>query len=133
MDCKFLQIVFYFLFFFLTISTSIAQSSIPSNAEDKINERLENIAENTDQELDYTQLTEELQYLKEHPININSATKEDLEKIIFLNDIEINNLLNYIKKNGKFLSIYELQSVEGFYLDLIYKIIPLFMFQLKLK
>jgi hypothetical protein len=63
-------------------------------------------------------------YYKEHPINLNNTSKEELAQLIFLNDIQINYLLNHIQKNGKLITIYELQSINGFDIQTIKKILP---------
>ena len=47
---------------------------------------------------------EELSELKENPININTATKEQLEKFPFLSDRIVENILYYLYKNGPMLS-----------------------------
>ena len=117
--------VFLFISFFCFISLNLfSQKILDLNSEENICNEFEQAAEQSTQDVDLSQLNDELQWLKEHPIDLNSATKEELHKLNLLNDIEINNILNYIKKNGKMLSIYELQSVDGFYEDLIKKILP---------
>ena len=45
-------------------------------------------------------LMEELADLKEHPININTATKEQLQRFPFLSDLLIENILYYLYKYG---------------------------------
>ncbi|MBI9054083.1 MAG: helix-hairpin-helix domain-containing protein [Bacteroidales bacterium] len=85
---------------------------------------IEEIASNTDAEIDYTSLYEDLNYFINNPLNLNTAKKEDLERLQILNDFQIKSLLNYIKKNGEMLSIYELQLVHGFTLKEINQILP---------
>ncbi|MDP4268126.1 MAG: helix-hairpin-helix domain-containing protein [Bacteroidota bacterium] len=84
----------------------------------------EDYAEKTNQIIDYTSFAEGLDDIREHPVDLNKASPEDLKKIPFLTDIQINNLLNHIDKNGKLLSLYELQSIEGFDDETIQKILP---------
>jgi DNA uptake protein ComE-like DNA-binding protein len=91
---------------------------------DDIIEKIESIAEQSDAELDYTDLLENQNYYQAHPINLNNTTLEELEKLMILNDIQINNLLDHIKSNGKLLSLYELQSISGFDLVTIRKLLP---------
>ena len=45
----------------------------------------------------------DLEELKEHPISINQATKEQLERIPFLSDSLVENILYYIYKYGPML------------------------------
>jgi len=117
--------VFFFISAFCFISLNLfSQKTLDIITEENISNEFEQAAEQSTQDVDLSQLSDELQWLKEHPIDLNTATKEDLQKLNLLSDIENNNILNYIKKNGKMLSIYELQSVDGFYEDLIKKILP---------
>jgi len=94
------------------------------NDETLIEEKIENIAENTDTELDYTELAEALNYYKENPINLNNTNADDLKKLLILDEVHINNLLNYIANTGELQTVYELQYVNGFDDQLIYKILP---------
>ena len=56
---------------------------------------------------------EELSELAEHPFNINAATKEQLERLPFLSDRMIENILYYLYKYGPMLTKNELLGVEG--------------------
>lgn len=76
-------------------------------------ELIENIAEQSELELDYSFLIDNLIKLRHNPININSATREELEQIPFLSDMQIEALLFQRYQSKEFFSIYELQVVEG--------------------
>lgn len=117
-----------FLFLFILASYNIqAQEtkvdSLDTEKED-VNTKVESIAEQTDAELDYTDLLDDLNYYLQHPINLNNTSADELRKLILLNDVLINNLIEHIRKNGKLLTLYELQSVSGFDNEIIYKILP---------
>ncbi|NTW31775.1 MAG: helix-hairpin-helix domain-containing protein [Bacteroidetes bacterium] len=92
--------------------------------KDDVIEKIESIAEQTDAELDYTDLLENLDYYVKNPINLNNTNSDELRKLIFLNEIQITNLLAHIEKNGKLISINELQSVSGFDPETINKLLP---------
>jgi hypothetical protein len=112
---------------FVFITGSALAQDIPSSTSDDgdIQQMLENVAENSNNEdADYTNLVEALYYYKEHPINLNQTTKDELTQLIFLTEIQINNLLNHIDKNGKLITIYELQGISGFDLQTIKKLLP---------
>ena len=100
-----------------------AQQGDPEK-ENILERKVEIIAEQTDQELDYTTMLDEMLIYMEKPLNLNTAKFEDLEQLNLLDDVTINNLLDHIKKNGKLLNIYELQSINGFDLATIRKIQP---------
>ncbi len=96
----------------------------PPINEELFQQRIENLAEETDQEIDYSELIEELEIFQRNPINLNFATFNDLRQLFFLTDIQINNLINHISKFGRLISIYELQSVEGFDMATIQAMLP---------
>ncbi len=106
---------FRFILSFLLIFFSISSFAQDENTKKLVLEDLiENIASSTDAELDYTTIFEDLNYFLNNPLNLNSATIEELEKLQILSDFQIKSLLDYIKQNGEMLSIYELQLVFGF-------------------
>lgn len=88
------------------------------HAQNVVNNRLEEMLEDlsiADEEADMRNWENELQELTErmnNPVNINTATKEQLEQFPFLTDVQIENLLAYVYIHGQMQSIYELQLVE---------------------
>ncbi len=58
------------------------------------------------------------------PLNINRCEEADLRELGLLNDIQINNFLQYRKTAGPLLALYELQVIPGFDLAFIRRIIP---------
>jgi len=103
------------------VEASFAQDTIDNSIEQK----LENIAEDMQSEdQDYTNLIEALNYFRKHPINLNSTNKEELQQLTLLDELQIQNLLEHISKSGKLISIYELQSIDGFDPQTIRKILP---------
>lgn len=95
--------------------------TIPSvlPAEEIIQQRIEDLVEEAEVELDFTELLEDLEVFARRPLNLNQATANDLRRFFFLNDFQINNLLEHISKFGNLISIYELQSIDGFDLETI--------------
>ena len=67
----------------------------------------------TEEEMDFETFYEELMELAESPIVLNSATKEQLEKLPFLSDIQIESILSYRYSFGSFNSLFELQLIDG--------------------
>ena len=63
--------------------------------------------------IDLTTFYDNLMYCAQHPINLNQATKSDLEKLSFLSDTQIENILAYLYLNGRLNTIYELRLIEG--------------------
>lgn len=87
--------------------------------EEGFHQRIESLIEEADMEMDYGELLEELQFLVDNPINLNTASANDLRRLFILNDIQIFNLLNHISMFGRLISIYELQAIDGFDIETI--------------
>ncbi len=77
-----------------------------------------------DNNTNYADLYEALYQLYLEPLNLNTASREELQSLFILTEEQINALRRHISKNGKLLSIYELQTIQGYDLALINKIIP---------
>lgn len=116
-------IIILFLFL-LPISLFSQQGKPNQSTEEVIENYIEEISYNTDKEIDLITLYENLTYYINEPLNLNSATKEDLEKLQLLSDFQINSLLKYIKDYGQLLSIYELLNVNGFNQEYVRLILP---------
>ncbi len=89
-----------------------------------IQQTLENLSENQDVLLDYSELIEELETLEDHPINLNSNQVDQLHQLFLLDEYQLENLKNYIRENGSLLSISELLLIDGFTREKIEIIIP---------
>lgn len=64
-------------------------------------------------EQDYSDIAERLNYYRKHPIDLNNATKDQLQELIFLSPIQINEILSHSLENGPFINVYELQSIRS--------------------
>ena len=91
-----------------------------------IEQRIEDIAASLDegQELDYTNLFEDLAYYYEHPLNLNNASIDELRELYMLTDVQIANLERHIERYGPLRSLFELQAVDDFDLNTIRIITP---------
>ncbi len=67
---------------------------------------------------------DELEWLTRQPLNLNTATPEELRALPMLNELLITRLHEHIYTNGFLLSMLELQSIEGFYPELIESLMP---------
>ena len=115
---------------FLLLSNLNAQKD-SSNAngneqvDELINQNVELLSEQLQSEDgDVSNLTDIWNYYKSHPLNLNKASRDELGELQLLNDIQIANLIKHREKNGYLISIYELQSIDGFDLQSIRKITP---------
>lgn len=108
----------------LLVFCATAVSQPDTDARKTIELLLEDIASSLDEDADMEQIAEDLELALQNPININSATAEDLEKLHFLDEFLIKSILYYIKMNGCFETIYELQLVEGMSQTDIFRLLP---------
>ncbi len=65
------------------------------------------------EERDWEDELEELSKRLEEPVNINVATKRQLEEFPFLTELQIENILAYVYIHGQMQTVYELQLVEA--------------------
>ncbi|GHS87107.1 hypothetical protein FACS1894201_08300 [Bacteroidia bacterium] len=82
----------------------------------------------TDEDYDYSELIEQLELYRNHPLNINTATYEDLDKLGIFNDLQITALLQYRKEYGSLNTVQELYFVHGFDASFIQTISPYIVF-----
>lgn len=111
---------------FLIIAFFIQTINSQEYTKDKIIEDIvEEIATNSDNEdVDITEIQEDLEYFFDNPLNLNTATLAQLNSLHFLSDLQIKSLLEIRKKYGLFQTIYELQLIEGFDIETIQKLMP---------
>jgi hypothetical protein len=114
---------YVFVMLFLSAqNTCYAQN--PNNHKQVIDNIVEDIIQNTPKQTDLSEITDNLYYFINNPININSTSYKTLEKLMFLNVFQIKNLLYYIDKHNGLSTIYELQLIEGFDKSTIIKLLP---------
>jgi len=117
-----------FIFSVLTLLCSqlvFAQVDTTAAGEDPLNQQIEVLSENLGSEdVDLTALTENLIYYKSHPLNLNTATRDELIDLGLLTEIQISNLIAHRERFGNLISIYELQAIDGYDLATIYAILP---------
>lgn len=95
----------------------IPACSAQNPSESLLEDILEDLSVNNDIDnsvntLNWENELEELSNRLQEPVNLNTATREQLEQFPFLSDIQIEHLLAYIYIHGQMKTIYELQLVE---------------------
>ena len=93
---------------------------------DLIEQRIEEAAERLGDEsdVDLTNLFEVLTDRYLDPIDLNHTNAQELSALFLLDDVQIGALLQHVRRNGKLLSIYELQAIPGFDVRTIQQIRP---------
>lgn len=100
-------------------------TSFSQEKEEIVQQRIEFISEQLETEsIDLTNVLQSLNYYFDHPLNLNSATQEELQELNLLTDVQINDLLLHREIFGKFISIYELQSLQYWDLSTIQMVLP---------
>ena len=107
----------------------IPACSAQNPAESLLEDILEDLSVNNDIDnsvntLNWENELEELSGRLKEPVNLNIATREQLEQFPFLSDIQIEHLLAYIYIHGQMKTIYELQLVEDMDRQTIQYLLP---------
>jgi hypothetical protein len=79
--------------------------------EQRIEDATEQLGEDPD--VDLTNLFEILVDRYMDPIDLNHTNMKELTELLLLTDVQVSALLQHIRRNGKLLSIYELQTING--------------------
>ena len=90
-----------------------------------VQQRIEFISEQIQSEsVDISYLTELLNEYLERPLNLNTAEERDLHSIFLLSDFQINAFILHRRLFGKFITIYELQSIDFWDQETIDRVLP---------
>lgn len=103
---------------------ALYSQSISETHQKYIGEIIEAIIANTDEQPDLNSVFDDLYYYLENPLNLNLATREDLERLQLLTDFQISSFIDYRKTYGKLASIHELNYVFGFTEEITSLILP---------
>lgn len=115
------HLIYWILILFINPLVCTAQDL---SSSDKWRDYVEELAEETDDTERIEALYTELSYLTEHPFELNTVTAEQLQKLPFLTDLQISNLLDSRIRYGNMLSIYELKNVQGLDFQTIALLLP---------
>ncbi len=110
----------FIILFTIHFSLLSSEQEIPPATEEK----LENLTDAQQEEINDDSYLQQLEHFKKHPLNLNIADANELKELIFLNDLQIDNLISYRNLLGKLISIYELQSIPAWDVGIIKKVLP---------
>ncbi|KAA9332232.1 helix-hairpin-helix domain-containing protein [Hymenobacter busanensis] len=109
----------------ISLSATTAQAQAPEYPRPRPDlDRLvqELFAEPQSDNVPYEDLYETLLQYLQTPLNLNTASREELSSLLLLSEPQITALLEHRQKNGPLLSLYELQSIRGFDLRTAYRV-----------
>ena len=81
--------------------------------EKVIADLMERLIENTEANIDYTDLQDQLEFYTKHKLNLNQADRAQLQRLFFIDDKQINDIISHKQRYGDFLSLYELQTIAS--------------------
>ncbi len=116
------------IIFVLLVFVSFATMSQNPDAVIQLEAIIESVLEELGEETDAALIIEDLEGFAANPLNINAATRDQLSRLHLLDDIQIQKLLDYLGEFGPALSIYELNTVDGFTPELLMKMEPFIWF-----
>lgn len=96
-----------------------------------VEDLLESMGDELSDDIDIQEILEDLEYLRQNPLHINSVTVDGLKQLHLLSEIQISNLMSFREKTGTIYSIYELAAIDGFTTDLLQKIEPFIDFEIQ--
>ena len=108
----------------ILIPFGLYAQDVVTSTEQIIADIYEQFSEETETEVDFTNFYDDLMSLTENPINLNKTNKEELDKLQFLSDIQVDNILYYLYRNSSLQTIYELQLIDGLDMTDIRRMLP---------
>lgn len=121
------QMFRYIALFFMISLPQVALSQI-SDVSGQLEAIIESVLEGLEEETDAALIIEDLEGFAETPLNINTATRDQLSRLHLLDDIQIQKLLDYRTEFGPVLSIFELNTVNGLTPEVLTKMEPFIWF-----
>ena len=104
--------LFILCFLLFWLQNIVAQTD-DDNTDQVIADIFEQYSAEGNEAIDFEFFYDKLHSLALNPLNLNQATKEQLDDLLFLSDIQIENILRYIYSYGPLNTIYELQLIDG--------------------
>jgi len=101
-----------------------AKAQEKESTQTLLEQQLENGTEQEVTDTDDDEYGQQLEYFKKHPLNLNAATEEELRFMHLLSELQIINFIRYKNLLGQLIDIYELQSIPGWDIVTIRKLLP---------
>ena len=112
---------FFFILLIINLTfTASGQESPISTLE----QQFENLTDVDQAETEDDSYHQQWERFRRNPLNLNTADENDLRELKILSGLQIANLISYRKLMGKFISVYELQAVPTWDVQIIKKLLP---------
>lgn len=106
------------------VFSASAQTPVEPADDDATEQKIEKIAEEAGEDVDANTLLDKLNYYREHQINLNRTTRDELKDLLLLSDIQVEAIFKHIADYGDFISIQELQTIDELDPETIIRILP---------
>lgn len=113
-----------FIVFFLFFSEANSQVVPPKTDDDVLQEKIENVAGTTDESIDLTELSDQLQSLLDNPLDLNKASQQSLTESGLFTEAQAKAIIKHREFTGTIVSVYELQTLDEFAITELGKINP---------
>ncbi|GAB2550146.1 helix-hairpin-helix domain-containing protein [Spirosoma aerophilum] len=118
-----------FILGWLATGTALSQtgksSSQPANrSADAISQHLQDLFPVQTEGIDYASVYDALTQLYANPLDLNVASRDELESTYLLTQRQLSNLETYRAEFGDLLSVYELQAIPDFDIPTIRRLLP---------
>ena len=107
----------------LSLSHALHAQQIP-RPEIDLEDFAERIFQVQSDDISYEDLYESLLLFYANPINLNNTDRAELESLFILSPAQLSAFFQHIARTGKLLSIYELQTIDGFDNHTIRELLP---------
>lgn len=117
----------------LFVGFAIAAAAQDPASQRVVEDLLESAGEELSDDTDIQEILEDLEGLRQNPVKINLATREELMRLRLLSEVQINSLMEFRQKTGTIYSLYEMASIDGFSPDVLQKMEPFISFDVQAK
>ena len=100
------------IFVLISLNMLVAQD-VTVTTEQLIADIFEQFTAETEETIDYESFYDDLLFCAQNPINLNNTNREELKRLQFLSDTQVENILSYVYSSGGMKTIYELQLIDG--------------------
>ncbi|TCK84813.1 ComEA family DNA-binding protein [Albibacterium bauzanense] len=118
----FRYIIYAFVLGQISVKGSFAQQFF--DTETIVESIIGEMIEEAEDEFDYSDISERLEFYIRNPIDLNKTDEKELTELYFLSSTQISELLLHRELSGSFISLYELQAIEGFSDQIIQRLLP---------